>query len=358
MVAAEMMCGDMFANFLTGTILPIVGISAMTATAIIAVSYVFGNAMSNPKLTLWSRTEAVQLVVSLASVAILIITTQTFCSIDMAEIGQIFAVTGASTAPAPIYNAALTYAQHTLQYTHNALQVVRYHLSSYMVLAYFNAFICAYGGESGHTGFGCWFGSDGNTQSPFGGYGAQTATMNIFFNSALMSHLSAMNSMFILLFVYKGFVFLFLPLGVFMRAMPYMRHFGSLLIAIATSFLIVYPFLLGVFYLMESVLLDAPAFAPTGITMTDYDESVFVSQEHWADSAGTSIAGEEAVKANYFGSGGSKEKMADAVAFAANAFLAGVFFPTAALLATIASIYYITRLLGEEVDLSRLTQMV
>ena len=49
---------------------------------------------------------------------------------------------------------------------------------------------------------------------------------------------------------------------------------------------------------------------------------------------------------------------AGAIAFAAYAFIAAVFFPTAALLATIASVSYMARLMGEEIDLSRLTQLV
>jgi hypothetical protein len=46
------------------------------------------------------------------------------------------------------------------------------------------------------------------------------------------------------------------------------------------------------------------------------------------------------------------------MAFAATAFIAGVFFPTLALLATIASVTYVARLYGDEIDLSRLTQLV
>jgi hypothetical protein len=44
--------------------------------------------------------------------------------------------------------------------------------------------------------------------------------------------------------------------------------------------------------------------------------------------------------------------------FSAYAFIAAVFFPTAALLASLASVSYMARMMGEEIDLSRITQLV
>jgi hypothetical protein len=158
-----------------------------------------------------------------------------------------------------------------------------------------------------------------------------------------------MNFLMILLFVYRGFVFLFLPLGVFLRSMPYMRPFGSLMFAVAMSFLIVYPLMLGIFGLMSDVILDAP------VDVGDYDEHVFPESEEGAEILGSSFGGEDYVYDNYLG---GIDNVGGAMAFAATAFIAGVFFPTLALLATIASVSYIARLYGDEIDLSRLTQLV
>jgi len=72
-------------------------------------------------------------------------------------------------------------------------------------------------------------------------------------------------------------------------------------------------------------------------------------------SAAAAVSGEDVVFDTYFPNG---DNVTGAIIFAANAFIAAVFFPSVALLATIASVVYIARLYGEEINLSRITQMV
>lgn len=377
-MAADLICGAAFGSLLNSTILPLIAAATMATITLIAVAFMAGRVMANPKLLLWAKTELIQMAVSLVSVTVLMLTVQGFCAINMSEVAGYFGLTASSGS---VYAGAMEYLTGALHYTHNALQVVRYHLEAYMVLAYFNAFICDY--NIGNIGLGCFFGYAGDTQSPFGGYGTQLATLNAFFSSTIIAQFSVLNFLFILLFVYKGFVFLFLPFGIFLRSMPYMRSFGSLFIALAMSFLIVYPFILAVFNLMGGVLFDRPNYAPSSITMSDYDESIFSDAANGFAQILVSVGGKDVVRCTYFGDddgecmaeaaasqaliGGIyglppekfvKEKLADTVAFAAYAFLAGVFFPSSALLAAIASVGYMTRLMGEEIDLSRLTQLV
>src|SRR5208283_2232887 len=320
---------------------------------LIALSYMAGTALSNPKLTLWSKTEIVQLAISIASVSLIMLAVTTFCSLDMKDIANIFNLPG-THASINVYDAATNYLEGSVNYTHNALIMVRYHLEAYTVLSYFNAFICDYNVD--RIGLGCFFGYSGDTEQPFGGYGADIAALNVFFNSTIIAYFTALNFLFILLFIYHGFVFLFLPLGVLLRALPYMRPVGSLLIALSLSFLTIYPLMLGIFYLMSPVLLDAPAYAPPGINMANYGESIFPDSTSSASQLAVSTVGESYVHDHYFG--GGKENLAGAIAFAAFAFIAAVFFPTAALLAAIASVAYMARMMGEEIDLSRLTQLV
>jgi len=143
--------------------------------------------------------------------------------------------------------------------------------------------------------------------------------------------------------------------------MPYLRSFGSLLISVALAFLLVFPFMLSVFYLMGDVLVDrSNNYIPDvgGTALTNFlNEGVFPEKE--AASAASSLTGAtfgvELARDMYFSNGANP---GGAIMFAAYAFVAAVFMPTAALLATIASISYIARLYGEEIDLSRLTQMV
>jgi len=186
--------------------------------------------------------------------------------------------------------------------------------------------------------------------------------LNVFFNSTIISYFSALNSLFILTFVYKGLIFLLLPLGIFMRAMPYMRSFGALLISLAIAFVIIYPFMLSVLYLMGDVLLDRPAYTPEvpGVSLDKYyNEEVFSnnadSDASSMQSFGAAFAGADYIADDYFPSG---DNLGGVLAFDGYAFIAAVFMPSIALLATIASVGYIARLYGDEIDLSRITRLV
>ncbi len=358
--------GPEFSAFFNGTIIPLTAYATIATSILVALAYMAGNAISNARLTLWAKTEAVQLLASVATLFVITLAMGTMCAINMNEVAAIFGQPAPSATPVSVYDAAQQYLNDAAFYSHNALKVVRYHLEGYTILAYLNAFQCDF--KTGIIGWGCLFGYSGANVQPVGGYGALTAALNIFFNSLIIAHFTALNFIFILMFVYRGFVFLFLPLGIFMRAMPYMRQFGSLLIALALSFLIVYPFMLGIFWLMRGTLVDANTnFSPPGIDAGQYRESVY--------PAGTGAAAAlralgtvswQQVKCQYFSSSGTSlclgnyalEKPMDAIGFAANAFIAAVFLPTVALLTAIASVAYVARLYGEEIDLSRLTQLV
>ena len=357
-------------KFFETSIVPLMVYASLGTSIIIALSYMVGTAIANAKLTLWSKTEIVQLFISVATLVFIIIAMNTLCAINMNEVAGIFNTAAINPVPSTsltsVYDAAEQYLNESALYSHNALRMVRYHLEGYTILAYLNAFQCDF--KFGGIGWGCWFGYSGENSQPIGGYGALTAALNVFFNSLLIAHFTALNYLFILMFVYRGFVFLFLPLGVLMRAMPYMRSFGSLLIALALSFLIVYPFMLGVFWLMSGTLVDSGNnFAPTGIDINKYDERVYPNNNGGQAAANALIiVSWEQVKCMYFHSDGGMlcsgnydlDKPYDAIGFAASAFIASVFLPTVALLATIASVAYLARLYGEEIDLSKITQLV
>ncbi len=338
-----------FKDILSNSVVPISAIAGITTAMIVGGTYMVSQALSNPKLSLWAKTEAVQLLLSFVTVILLVTVMNSFCSIKMDEVASLF---GLTSSPVSVYDAAQNYLVDAAYYSNRALTVVRYHLQAYNILSALSVFECEFGG------IGCLFGYSGTNLQPLGGYGAHMAALNIFFNGAIMAQMSALNFLFILEFVYKGFVLMFLPLGVFMRSMPYLRGFGALLIAVALSFLIVYPFLLSVFYLMESSLLDAPSYQPAGFSpdlSNYYDESIFDTSGGAGQSVDAAVNGPDAVFSTYFPSG---DNSIGAIAFAAYAFVAAIFMPTAALLGTIGTIVYITRMYGEEIDLSRIVQMV
>ena len=147
-------CGAGFDSFFNTTIIPFVGLAVVGTSALIALGFMFGRATANPKLTLWARTEVVQLIVSAASVFFIAAIINTFCIIDMAEVANIFGIS--SPGSKNVYDAAEEYMFESANYAHNALTVLRYHLEGYMILSYLNAFKCDF--TTGQIGWGCLFG--------------------------------------------------------------------------------------------------------------------------------------------------------------------------------------------------------
>ncbi len=358
-ICASGAASPQFIEFVSTALFPVMAIAAIATTVVIAFSLMIGRVLNNAKLTLWAKTEIVQLFVSIAAVLFLGSMVNVFCAIDMGEMAALFSFPAPHSGSVSVFDAAETYLVEAGVYAHNALGVVRYHLQGYTLLSFLSVFLCD---------LRCFFGYSGTNTQAFGAYGSAIGALNIFFNSTLLGLITVISHLFLLLFVYRGFVLLFLPMGVFLRSMPYMRTFGSLLMAVAISFLIVYPLILSVFYLMGDVLVER-----TTDYVPDEDLGWFRrSEQKFHNLGGTSTGGAggalwASIQAAFAGGEGLKndyfpdehpERPVDAIIFAASAFLAAAFMPTVALIGTIASISYITRMMGETIDLSRITRMI
>jgi len=294
---------------------------------------------------------------------------QSFCAIHLSDLASFFGVSPASadTASLSIYEAAVTFMTNIVTYVQNALAVVRYHLKAYTVLSALNAFLC-------DGALGCLFGYSGTSTQPLGAYSVEFGALNIVFNSTVLTYFTSTGLLLVLLIIDRGFPLFFLPFGMLMRSMPYMRQFGSLLIALSISFMIVYPFVLAAFQTSATALLQPPSTAACGVVNVEkYNEQKFIS----ASGGGTSTVG---ALANIVSDGSNfyyeeyfdkcpdpfvieehSDPYADpggALLFAGRAFIIGVFIPMLALLSAIASTAYIARFYGEDMDLGRLTQLV
>jgi len=326
--------------------------AAVLAAIVIGGSFMVGQAISNPKVTVWAKTEVVQLVASFISLLLLSVIMNTFCIINMGDIAAIFDLPYGGSPTNTIYAGAEHYMVGAATFAHNALTTVRYHLSGYTVLAYVGKFLCDM--ATGIIGWGCYFGYSGENLSPFGGYGAINGALTVVFNSTLMSYMMALNYLFILRYVYYGFVLFLLPIGIFTRSLPYLRTFGSVLMATALSFMVIYPLMLASFDLIGNILINAPDYTYADANLDKYlDESVYPDT-----SSGSSFAmmfDEDYLRDKY---DLSNSNVPHVVMFGAHAFVAAFFLPSLALLATIASIAYLARIYGEEIDLSRIMQMV
>lgn len=357
-MAIETICSPDATAIIQNVVYPLTAISAVLTAVIIGISYMLGNLLSSTRLVVWSKTEVFQLFISLAVVGIMMSGINTFCMLDMSAFYGLFDVGATGVPPGlDMYSAAEAYLVEAGMWTHDLMLSARYHLGGYSLMQMFGRNYCE--GNPAYAWLFCLFGailpsvSGGSgassiTTAPDAGYGMLTSVLGAAFNTITMSYLSVLNYIFVLRYVFSGFVLFFLPLGILLRALPYLRPLGSLLMSVAISFLMIYPLILAVFYIdFKAARILAPEDSPALF----YASRDIESKVSMANLFSESLAGDI-----FDGPGG--DQSAEIIKLAGNAFLLGVFIPSLALLSAAAAVGYINRFLGQEIDLSRIMQMM
>jgi len=354
-------CTADFDSFLYTQAMPVAGVSAVATLSLIVLVMMFGKATSNPKLSEWSKTEIVQLPMTIASIIMIVLVMDSFCAIDFNSVRAIFGKAPVEP-PKPVlgfpvstytnvYDAAESYLFQGAKFSHQALVVARYHHEVYNILVMRSAYLCDWW---------CIFGQSGTTVQALSGYSGRLNLMGMLFNSDLAAYLSDLNSLFILTLVRSGMLVMLLPIGIFLRSMPFMRTFGSVFIAVAMSFMLVYPATLAIFSMMDGIFSSPLKNAPQncGMDLDAYfqDESrIYNDEKGYNLDSGVLLHDDELLR-HYLPCG--RDYPIETAEYAAYAFIAGVFIPTIALLSAAASVRFIARFYGEEIDLSKIVQMV
>jgi len=341
--------------------MPAAGVSAFATVILIALVMMFGRATNNPKLSDWSKTEVVQLPITVASILVIMLFINAFCAIDMNSLRSLF---GKPELPPPphvtgypdsqyynVFDSAESYLVQSAGFAREAMVVARYHHSVYNIFLMRNTYRC--------DGW-CLFGNSGITYQGFAGYAGRLNMMGMLFNTALTSYLSALNSLFIFLFVKNGFFLTLLPMGIMVRSLPFFRTFGSVLIAVAMSFFVIYPATLAVFSMMDGIFVSpfAGIDACGHMDLKAYfmNEANIYSRDRDIPDVGGGDLDDGDLARVYLPCG--VDYPIQVAQYAAYSFIAAVFLPTVALLGAVASVRYLAKMYGEEIDLSRIVQMV
>ena len=342
-----MICSESFLSILNGGVLSLSGLAALATGTMIALAYALSEMIQNPKVHLWAKTEAIQVVISAISAILLISVINGLCLINVADIAS--ATSGATTSLSgtlSFFDAAESYITNAAEYTHNVLKIERYYLGAFNMLEARARWYCLGASETlGGFSIFCFNNPSGSSYSPYAGFGTTSVAFNVAFNSALLSYLSSLNYLFILKFSLSGLALLLLPLGIFLPLNAFHARIGRTVHSCCNVFFVVYPLMLAIFNFIPNL------FDYQGIPSSYRDEASL--------SAGVGDVLSQMVESDmvdyFFGSGG---KYAAALGIAGRAFIVGVFLPTIAMLAAIASVRYMSKMLGEEIDLSRIVQMV
>jgi hypothetical protein len=115
--------------------------------------------------------------------------------------------------------------------------------------------------------------------STHSGLYTEIGTLSMFLQGAMVSHLSVFFQLFTLQYIYAGtgLLMVFLPLGIVLRSLPFVRGFGGSLIALVVALYIFYPLMLVIDGLIvESVMNGFPPVDIYGTNAITYIAAVFL----------------------------------------------------------------------------------
>lgn len=350
------------------------GIAAIATAAVIGFCYMFGEFFQNPRMLTWAKTEIFQVFMSLVLVAAVLGLVGSFCSLKIGDVAQVLTpdTAGAGSMPSvykdypddSLYSASSLYLENLMSVSHSNMRSLRYTLGAYEIRTTFRTMECS--GD-------CWVSLVSSDTNEFGGESALLALANNLLGTATASYFTAAFQYFTLQYIYQGVFIVFLPLAIVIRSVPFMRQFGGALISIFLSLYIFYPLLLIANSVVAPGLAGATA---ANIYLKDGCSGTDVFRYTGQPSGGVNCMG------SFIGQGGSSVAMVneqdlhgDVGPFLTGSapeppplleqarssvliFIATVFLGALDWVVIIAMARGISRLLGEEVDLSKLGQMV
>ncbi len=299
-------------------------LAAMVNSLFIGIAYMLSKLYPNPKLSLWAKTEAVQLVVSAISVILILSIINIFNHISLSSLSQL---TGGYVKNIPIYNAAEEYLIFSSGFAHTSALYALDGLRQIDVCRGFSRWKCTLNP--------CWMatGGTGETTVPYMGYSYITPIFSFEMTSSLASYLSS--SVNLLFYKYiRSLVFLFLlPLGIIFRNLPFMRKVGAIFISVIFSFYVIYPFILASFYTIYG-----------NYQINIVSNGIPSSSLNWFSGVGDVQC--------------SLNSPVSGAILTSYSFFFAIFIPTLSLLAASATSVFFARTMGEEINLSRILQMV
>lgn len=318
-------------SFMSGSVYPVVGIAGLLTATIVAVCYMAAQLLQSPRLGTWAKTEALQVVISALFAIIIMQLVQVSCTLDANSLVDLVGGTP-HAAPTSLFNSSSIYLEAVANFSHAAFVNARYYMGKINMAESYSIWECP---------LWCFFsqGGSGTSQMPESGKSYLTAGLMVAFNVALFAHMNALMHIFFLGYIRSGFFLFFLPLALILRSLPYLRQVGSLLISVTFGFFVIYPLILSAFSL---------SLVPVLPTMPLKSESSLTPDA----GAGAWLSGNVEVATI------TPSDMFTAFGEASSAFFYSIFVLTMAILATAAASAYFARLMGEEIDLSRIMQMV
>lgn len=324
-------------------------IGIVASGAVIGVAYMVGVTLGNPGLTARAKNEIYQVVATLCMLALAVGFVGFACTADLSGFG----VSGT------IYSAAEAYLSWLASRSMHVLERMMYLAETW--------------GFLGSIGMGLTISGIGFSFNPFSGLFGLVNILNVFVSTALILSLTTAAQYVVFKFALEGFLGYLLPVGLVCRCFPFTRDFGGALIALSIGFSLFYPFLFAV----DWALVGQPTKSTIGGGDFDWWAVVETLVEGYVSSVAEIIG-----VATFFAIVGVsliippipilsilKTLMEISIIFLdwmvqaalvpiGEILVGGLFLPALNGIILVAVVRDLSRVLGEEVDITTLTRMV
>ncbi|MCX6778240.1 MAG: hypothetical protein NT157_05150 [Candidatus Micrarchaeota archaeon] len=189
----------------------------------------------------------------------------------------------------------------------------------------------------------------GLTAQPFAGLSPLMNVINLLMMAILVSLLVTLAQLSVLKFIYAGAINLLLPVGVICRSFPFTREFGGAMMAIALSLFVLYPAML----VLDNVLLGDAIMTPPPQENYSFGQAVgdsFGAQTVISFLKGGFVTGFITAFMKYFSS--------NSLAQLGNVVLSAFMLPAINGVLLVAFARDLSRMFGQEVDLTGITRMI
>jgi len=347
----------MFMAFAWNDVFSLSIFSAMVTGVTIGIVYAAGQLMQNPRFNVWAKTELFQVIVSIVLVFLALFLVGLIGLDPSADLvldaGWITALSSTDVttvyenpqigATDSVFDTDEKYLKNLAFFAHRSVRASRALMGSTDEMSKYTRTPCT------PAILLCLMGVNGINVRPLSGAAAYMQTSNTLLFTSTSAYLTILAQIFFLRFIQSGLIIVYLPLAIILRSLPFMRPFGGALLAICFSLFIIFPMLLFV----ESIFWN-PYEWVGGSTWNEVDDFV-------GDLEGQS---EDTAYGDLFKQVGDwhftdiNSAVPSIIEITSSAFVCSTFLFAFNITVVSAASLLFARLLGAEVDLSRLVQIV
>ncbi len=342
------------------------GVSAL----MMGLAYAIGHLFENPKFTVWAKTEIFQVAVSIVLVFIALflvglvgLDPASEFSMDAGWIGAYTNDEAEYSRPEieedyNVYEVSEAYLENMAFFSHRAVRASRAMMGAMDEFSKYTRTPCV------PPWLMCLMGVNGVNVRPLSGAATFVQSSNMLLYTSTTAYLTVLAQIFFLKFIQSGLIAVYLPLAIVLRSLPFMRQLGGALLAICFALFIIFPMLLFV----ESAFWDPYAWVEEGEDGSAWaymDDFVKIEAKEdqlaYGDLFFGGVSGAEYAfmqEADYDADKLTIDYNQYLIKLNSAAFLSSVFLFTFNMVAVTAAASLFARLLGSEVDLSRLVQIV